>query len=35
MGKQTQCHFIRKKYWYAVPFLVLVSKVYNFIRRKQ
>jgi hypothetical protein len=28
-------NFIRKKYWYAVPFLVLVSKVYNLISRKQ
>jgi hypothetical protein len=27
-------NFIRKKYWYASPFLVLVSKVYNFMKRK-
>ena len=27
-------NFIRKKYWYALPFLVLAFKVYNFMRRK-
>lgn len=27
-------NFIRKKYWYVSPFLVLVSKVYNFMKRK-
>ena len=34
-ASKLNANFIRKKYWYAVPFLVLVSKVYNFIRRKQ
>ena len=28
-------NFIRKKYWYAVPFLVLASRIYNFMRGRR
>jgi len=28
-------NFIRKKYWYALPILIPVLKVYKFMRRKQ
>ena len=33
-GKKLSGEFIRKKYWYAMPIIVPVMKVYKFMRRR-
>jgi hypothetical protein len=28
-------HFVRKKYWYAMPVIVPLAKLYRFVRRRK
>ena len=34
-ARKLGANFLRKKYWYAVPVLVPMAKVYGFMRRRR